>query len=147
MLADRLEAPDMILEGNGLEFVEHALNVHEVMFGFHFADTHPLGLPCLAEGLAGLGEAETLPLAFYQRPEQDRRLVPPGGEEDRAHVLPGSDIHVRLARETVPVLAVEFEEARLVIAILVEAVVGDHDAVLRREAALEMRPGGQLHLL
>ena len=52
-----------------------------------------------------------------------------------------------LPRKDAPGLAVAFEESRFVLAVLVEAVVGHHDAILRREAALEMRPGVDLHRL
>ena len=140
VLADGLHAPDVILEGDGLEFVEHALDVHEVMLGLHFADAHPFGLPRLAERLAGFGQAEALPFAFHQRPEQDRGFVPAGGEQDVAHVLARGHVHVGLARKAVPTFAVEFEKAGLVVAVLVEAVVGHHDAILRREAAFEVGP-------
>ena len=147
VLADGLDAPHMVQESDGLEFVEHALYVHQVMLGFHLTDAHPLGLPRLAESLAGFGQAEALPLAFHERPEQHRRLVPTGGEENRTHVLARGHVHVRLAGEAIPGLAVEFEKARLVVAILVEAVIGHDDTILRGEGALEMGAGGQFHFL
>src|SRR4051812_22717650 len=114
MLANGFNAPNVIQERDWLKLVEHSLNIDEVVFGLHFADTHPLGLPSLAKCLTGFGKAETLPLAFDQSPEEHAGLVPSRGEHHAAHVLPCRDVHVRLAGKAVPVLAVELEKPGLI---------------------------------
>ena len=87
-----------------------------------------------------LGRRKRCHLPFTSAQNSTRGFVPAGGEQDAAHVLARGHVHVRLAGKAVPTLAVELEEAGLVLAVFVEAVVGHHDAILRGEAALEVRP-------
>ena len=101
----------------------------------------------MVEGLAGLGQAVAAPLALDQRPKQRRGLVPAGGEDDVAHVLAPGALHMRLAADGVPRLAVPLEQAGALFAVFIEAVVGHHHPLLAGEAALEMGALGDLGLL
>lgn len=140
VLTDWLYAPDMVFECDRLQLVEHALDIHHEVFGLYLADTHPLRLPGLFEGVRGFGKPIALPLSFDKRGEQDRFFVPAVGEHDVAHVLTRGDVHVRLVGDAAPRRSsVPLEEACLRVSIMEEAIIRDDDSALRGVAAFKMR--------
>ena len=109
MLADGLHAPYAVLKRDRLQLIEHPVNVHQKVLGFHFPYAHPLRLPGVLERVARLGKPVQLPVALHQRPKQNARLIPTGAENNVAHVLAARAIHVRFFAEAAPALAVVFE--------------------------------------
>ncbi len=115
------------------------MDVHEEVFCFDFADTHPLGLPGLIVHVPALGETIALPFAFNERREEDGTFVPSSSEDNVAHVFAAHAFHVWFGAQDLPFSAVELGEARILFAKVVIAVVGNDDAALAGVTALEVR--------
>lgn len=143
VIADGFDPPDGVFKGDGLEFIHQAMHVHEEVFGFHFADAHPFGLPGLVVDVAALGEAVFLPLALHEGREKNRAFVPAGGEDDIAHVLAAHTFDVGFVAEDAPLSAVELGKAGIFFAESVVAIVRNDDAVLAGIAAFEMGHPGE----